>query len=149
MRAPTRVILSGVAAAAVVGGMSAAAYALSDGTELFKSPETIALEEQNKADAEALLTDQESAIEALSSQIAEAEAALAQAQAEYDAALAAANASAPTSGSVNVADTTQTQTVPGATGAVQAPAPAPQPQDEDHEDHEEHENHEEGADDDD
>lgn len=146
MRTPTRIILSGAAAVAVVGGMGATAYAVTDGTELFKSQETIALEQQNKAEAESLLNDQGAAIDTLGAQISEAEAALIQAQAEYEAAVAAANTPSTTSGAAGSTGSAPTQTYTGSTGGtVQAPAPARQPQykDDDHEnEHEEHDGEE-------
>jgi hypothetical protein len=91
MKTATRITLAGAAALAAVGGMGATAYAVSGGEDLFKSPETLAVEEQNRSDAEQLLTDQGSAISDLQTQIAAAEVALAQAQADYAAMLANAS----------------------------------------------------------
>lgn len=143
MKSATRITLAGAAAIAAVGGMSVAAYAVSGGEELFKSPETLAVEEQNRSDAERLLVEQDAAITDLQNQITTAEAALVQAQAEYAAALA--NTSSAQNGTTLYKDANgNTVQAPSSPTATPATPPQPRHHEVDHDDneHDSEEDHE-------
>lgn len=148
MKSATRITLAGAAALAAVGGMSATAFAVSSGEELFKSSETIAVEEQNRAQAERLLVEQDAAITDLQNQITTAEAALVQAQAEYAAALA--NQSSVQSGTTLYTDASgNTVQAPTSAAASPVPVPAPRYHEDDDDEHENYEDHDREDDDDD